>query len=567
MRPGLTIASVALALVSSIGLAHAQTATLRTAGDVVSVEVDLGGKINPTAVPIGGIYAIRENGWTQVAQLSALAPPYQRFSIAFPPSPDPNHYDPNPKIKYKVVLFGKFTDPNGKVLAPAQTLDVTTILIVKLDKDLVNCGAGRLRLLAFSPDASYDWRPYLRYLQGIQFERAPLGKLSIRKIGGSKVEDFIVSDFEIVTKTLGAAQASQKTIVCINHDIPSAAFTAKLELNSSNRPPDVGADPSASEIAGDFSQPPPKSTDITAPEKRKLERNLDVGLSFTSSVAEQTVPASGTTPAATFRKRTNRGVLDLRFAPWINVLHPVIERDTWLHFLTPFFINANVSTGKITKDTLSLNRILLGLEAESRFYKSKTTVDKSGKKRTSFPIWHRVIYGLTHASDRDFKQDEFTGKIEYAPIFEALYRPYALNYYIDRTSGEPTQRWYGFTFKPKVGFEMGRTYRRHNPAPDVKPSDTVRRVYLGTDLTFNLSKHLTLAPSNIFYIRGETPKRRMRNYFKGQADFIFNPDSNIASGLFLAFERGQLAPFTSPDVNSVRVGFRVLGDFCEYFCR
>lgn len=567
MSPGLRIAFVVLTLISSFGLAHAQTATLRAAGAVVSVDVDLAGKINPTAVPIGGLYAIRENGWTQVAQLSALASPYQRFSITFPRAPDPNRYDPNPKIKYKVVLFGRFTDAGGKALAPAQTLDVTTILTVKLDKDLVNCGAGRLRLLAFSPDASYDWRPYLRYLQGIQFDKASLGKLSIRKIGSSKGDDFVIYDFEIVTKTLGAAQASQKAIVCINHDIPSAAFTAKLELNSSDRPPDVGADPSAPEIAGEFSQPPPKSTDITAPEKRKLERNLDVGLSFTSSVAEQTTPASGATPAVTFRKRTNRGVLDLRFAPWTNVLRPVIERDKWLHFLTPFYINANVSTGKITKDTLALNRILLGLETESRFYKSRTTVDKNGKKRLSFPIWHRVIYGLTHASDRDFKQDEFTGKIEYAPIFEALYRPYALNYYIDRVSSEPVQRWYGFTFRPKVGIEVGRTYRRHNPAPDVKPSDTVRRVYFGTDLTFNLSKHITLAPSNTFYIRGETPTRRMRNYFKGQADFIFNPHSNIASGLFLVFERGQLAPFAGPDANSVRVGFRVLGDFCEYFCR
>ena len=249
------------------------------------------------------------------------------------------------------------------------------------------------------------------------------------------------------------------------------------------------------------------------------------------------------------------------------MLHPVIESDKWLHFLTPFYINANVATGKITKDTLALNRVLLGLEAESRYYKSKTTVDEKGDKHTSFPIWHRLIYGFTHVSDRDFKQDELTGKIEYAPIFEALYRPYKLNYYIDPVSHEPVQRWFGLAFKPKVGFEVGRTYRRNNPASAIKPSDTVRRLYFGTDLVFNLTEHLTISPSNTFYIRGETPNHRLRNYFKGQVDFTFNPRNNLASGLFLVFESGQSPPFATPAVNSLRAGFRLTGDFCQYFCR
>ncbi len=562
---------LALLLITPLSLltgVQAQTANVRILGTEASVDVDLGGKINPVAMPtVGGLYVIRDNNYMQVAPLPTIGSPFQKFTIPFPSSTDPLHYDPSPKVKYKVILFGIFKDSEGKSLAPNQTIEVTTILTIKLDKDLTNCGAGRIRLLATTPDPTYNWSLYLRYLSDIKTSNSALGTLSLRRIGHSRTDVFTINNFEIVTKAASVARVTQKAIVCLNQDIPSTAFTAKLDLNTTNLPTDVLANPSAQEIAGDFSEPLPKSSDIVAPEKRKLERNLDLGLTLTSSVADQTKPATKSTPAITLRQRTTRGVMDLRYAPWINVLHPVIERDKWLTFLTPFYINANVATGPISKDTLSMNRVLLGLEGESRYYMSKTTIDSKGKKHTSFPVWHRFIYGFTHASDRDFKQDEFTGKIEYAPIFEALYKPYALNYYIDQTTGEPVQRWYGFTFKPKVGFELGRTYHRHNPAADLKSSDTVRRLYFGTDLTLNLTEHLTFSTSDTFYIRGETPQHRFRNYFKGQLDFTFRPRNNVSSGLFTVFERGQLAPFATPDVNSFRIGFRLLGDFCQYFCR
>lgn len=293
---------------------------------------------------------------------------------------------------------------------------------------------------------------------------------------------------------------------------------------------------------------PPKDEDLGAPDKRLIEQNLNLGVSLTSSVADEEVPATATEPATTKRSRTTRGILDVRFAPWLDVLKPTIENNKWMHFFTPIFLNAKVAAGKITEDTLSLNRVVFGFEGKFR----KRVVNANKYKSAT----HRVTYGLTHASDRDFKQDEFTGKLEIAPIFWKWNKPISLNY--TAVSGEARSRNYGYPFLPKVGIEIGRTYHRRNPAADITESPNVRRLYFGLDASLDVTRYLTFSVSDIFYVRGETPEHRLRNYFKGGIEAPMGRLFNSAvHSLFFSFEKGDLTPFATPAVNSIKLGYRV----------
>jgi hypothetical protein len=362
--------------------------------------------------------------------------------------------------------------------------------------------------------------------------------------------------------------------VCVlfNDELPSTDFSAVFQFRGPNLPSSI-LTATGEELSGGMAVPFPSiDKDIAEPGDRNFERNLDLGVTFTSDVADKTVPATGTTPESIVRERTNRGVLDLRFAPWMDVLHPAFKSNRWLHHLTPLMINANVATGKIEAETLGLNRILIGLEGESRYVHRRDFKVKlaNGEEqdRITYPVWHRVIWGFTHASDRDFKQKEFFGKIEYKPVFDKLYQPYAQHYTIDANGLKKRAGW-GFTFLPEIGFQIGRTYSRRNPAPAVEPSDTVRRLYFGGEINLDLSEYVTLSATDDFYIRGENPQDHFKNYFKTTGEFRLGRSRNglFAHSLFAVFERGQQPPFSSPDVNSFRIGYRIQGNYCGTHCR
>ena len=78
-------------------------------------------------------------------------------------------------------------------------------------------------------------------------------------------------------------------------------------------------------------------------------------------------------------------------------------------------------------------------------------------------------------------------------------------------------------------------------------------IFMGHAITFY--GVLSLRSSGAGHYTDATPQHRMRNYFKGQVDFTLNPGNNLASGLFLVFESGQLPSFVTPAANSLKVGF------------
>jgi hypothetical protein len=291
---------------------------------------------------------------------------------------------------------------------------------------------------------------------------------------------------------------------------------------------------------------------------RSLEKNLDLGLSLTSSVEDKEVTDPATLKKVNVRKRTTRGTLDFRFAPFLNTSfgyeHP--KTGAWQSFYTPIFVDAKVSTGRIADDTLSLNRIVIGTEKEYRY--------QENTKR--FPTFYRVILRGSHASDRDFKQGEYKFTGEFVPNLGPLVHPLTsfTSHSVHHLDNDPDRGVKlipgvrGYEIRPVLGFEIGRTYYRRNPASAVKPSDTVRRFYFGGEILIDITERLNLKFSDTMYLRGESKLDRLHNYFIGEIDLpIGHRWNNTGFSLFASFERGGQPPFASPDVNVFKIGYRV----------
>lgn len=301
---------------------------------------------------------------------------------------------------------------------------------------------------------------------------------------------------------------------------------------------------------------PINTLDLTGPnvadaesEKRNVEDFLDVGLTLTSSVAEEK-QEDGTS----LRKRTTRGLMDLFFAPVLNMrtVGTLGDHGGLVQVMTPFFIDAKVATGKITDDTLALNTINLGFDYEFRHYLNTN----------AYPDLMRHALNFRHTSDRDFKQDEFKFTYEFQPIFGAINQPLgsAPNILKDEVV-EDTEDKFGFEIVPLVGVELGRTYRVRNPKDFEGVSRNVRRLYFGGHVGMNITRHFRLYVDDLFYVRGESPLDRTENYFMGTAEAPLGRigQSRAAHALYFSFERGEQPPFANPSVNVVKFGYRIRG--------
>ena len=224
---------------------------------------------------------------------------------------------------------------------------------------------------------------------------------------------------------------------------------------------------------------------------------------------------------------------------------------------TPAYLDAKISNGKITKDTLSLNRVVLGTKLEYQYRYNNET----------YPTYYSFQFTGSHASDRDFKQAEYKGAVEFRPFIGSLYHPLKSQppvlekrELVNKDTTVPVR--HGYEIVPYVGFELGRTYLRRRPAEAVKPSDTVRRLYFGLDLVYNPTDRMTFSASDTFYVRGESKDDRYRNYFIGTFDYKLGTfaKGKASHGAFLSFERGGQPPFDEADVNVLKFGYRVTAD-------
>lgn len=223
---------------------------------------------------------------------------------------------------------------------------------------------------------------------------------------------------------------------------------------------------------------------------------------------------------------------------------------------TPVFFDGRVSTGKITEDTLSLNRVVIGTQWEYQYRYNNAT----------FPTFYSFVFKGSHASDRDFKQAEFKGTFEFRPQFGPLFHP------LDSYKGKPGRTLggkleaipsdHGYEVIPLVGFEIGRTYMRRRPAEAIKPSDTVRRFYFGLELVYNPTRDITFSAEDNFYFRGESKDDPRHNYFLGEFSYKLGTFARgqAAHAIYFSFERGGQPPFDNPDVNALKLGYRITAD-------
>jgi hypothetical protein len=305
--------------------------------------------------------------------------------------------------------------------------------------------------------------------------------------------------------------------------------------------------------------------------ERGLEENLDLGISFTSS--RETLKDEATMMDKT--QRINRGVLDVRLAPILNArrseVPPFTTKGFW--FLTPIYLDANVATGRIIKETVSLNRIEFGSEVEYRYIPfRRRTVEQviNGQRVTSeetdtshFTTFYRWMIKGKHSSDRDFKQREVGAAFEFQPVIAGLNHPLGANWVDNRKDAITGKNVYvyssfGWEFKPTLGFDFGRTYHHRDTAAAVQPSPNVRRLYTQMEIALDLTSHIKLSATDIFFYRWEVSENRKKNYFICEIDLpIGQPFREAIHALFISYENGNKPPFDSPDVSSFRIGYRI----------
>jgi hypothetical protein len=566
MKSLATAAFIILWVMLSAATGTAQSAILKEEAGAVTIEVVLNKRLREGARPKAALFLVRDGDRVQVRdfqeEVTSVNYPAS-FTLRYPSNPAPGPaFDP--KAKYEVaVLAPTVNSPTATLM----TVPVTRALLISVARKAVGCESG-IAVFATSK-RPYDWEPEFRWLAAFRPDelQSRVAKLKII-LPGREPKDYSISSFS--TNEEFAAEENKQMLICLKTEepLPTETFSAEIQFQG-DAPAEFAQVLKPEGLAGDTPVAIAKYEEVQQISKRKLERNLDLGLSFTSSVADVTTPATCDMPAMTTRERANRGVLDVRFAPWLNVLTTPIVYNRRLWFLTPVYLNANVATGKITKDTLGLNQVMIGTEGELRYYHAKTIEDPTSPigERGVIPWVHRVIGGLANVSDRDFKQAEFVGKIDYMPIIDAVYKPLSLNWRADGKGGQIYGR-FGYAFKPKIGFELGRTYLRREPAEAVKPSGAVRRLALGSEMALDLTRYLTLSAIDMFYVRYETQDNRYRNYFKAQIEGgLGTPTGYRSQSVFVSFERGQLPPFSLPNVNVFKVGFRIRADFCGQNCR
>lgn len=410
-----------------------------------------------------------------------------------------------------------------------------------------------------------------RWLRLNRAEPAKMAAVRIEPLTKSTAPEYSIRTFS-VSPSLDAdrnpqeldieqALSSQNVLVCLEFEeaLPTEKFNAQVAFR--NTPPLELDKPLTKVVIGPKAIATPVASKIPDENKlglRSLDNNLELGLMFTSSVKETKVNNIPT------RQRQSRGSFDLRFAPLLRGRMRPPEVKKWQPFWTPLFFDAKISTGKVSEDTLSLNRVLIGTEIAFR----RVEGTKKGD-RNKFIVTLRG----TNASDRDFKVAEAKGEFEFRPIFESLNQPLRIQRTATRSilipDGPPKEissgGFFGYQIQPFIGFEAGRVYRRSRTAFKTEAQqDNVRRLILGIDVALNLTTRFSLSFTDIFYLRGETPSHRTRNYFSGTIEApVGNFSRNASQSIFFSFEKGNQPPFVTPAVNAFKFGYRVRSDFFE----
>ena len=469
------------------------------------------------------------------------------------------------------TVIAKEAPPTGECLKETESssqshklnkqLGIAKELNVRLMTNPVGlCSEGLTLILSSSLYAEEDWDRVNDWLSLAAKNPSQVGTIKIAEgadpLKTPKIARVIITPHQLEPTTDPALKIEVNPRLCLipQGGLPSGKFNTEVEFNAEIQekplPPGLNQRIAGFDLAGKNVVLVPTSADAKlaieekpVPGKRSLDNTFDLGLSYTRAKNKE-------------KEIVRRGILDLRVVPIKRIEFTFGASDNWLPYYTPFYLDANVSTGKIVEETLSLNRVLFGTKLEIHYVPTD-----------SIGTYHRFILRGTNASDRDYKQAEFVAAFEYSPVFNKLNRTRQnrgefRNITIQKDPSNPEQKYVdavlGWSVIPTAGVEIGKTYLRRNPAEAIKPTDVIRRFFVKLELKFDISKYVSLSVSDEFYVRGEDIDNRTRNLFSGTLELpISTPFLGSKQALFINFKRGNEPPFATPDVNAFILGYRL----------
>lgn len=349
-------------------------------------------------------------------------------------------------------------------------------------------------------------------------------------------------------------QEFDRVSVCLQMEssLPRETYNAILNYTGPNPPPAGLLEPVRVDKIEPFAPEVTEAAlaDTGKVEGRKLEKNLDLVVSF--------VTAREKNDAGVVESRST-GTADIRLVPkvlfdryYVDSEKESAEYSEW----KPIYLDAKVSTGKIEKATLSVNRIAIGSDFEYRYY--------AEPRRPS--TYYRLNLRGINASDRDFKLVEAKFNAEFRPVWGMFNRPIKaatdpVPDPLDPGNGKPKiipGKW-GYRFVPLLGFELGGTYRNARPAANQEEKPPVLRGIFGFEFALNPTKSLTFTVEERAFLRStwESENKRWENYVKASIDLSIYSFFNTPQSVVFSYENGKLPPFDKEVVNTFKVGYRI----------
>ena len=271
---------------------------------------------------------------------------------------------------------------------------------------------------------------------------------------------------------------------------------------------------------------------LGAAQERDEERLnvLEAGGNYNTSIKLDPDPTTNEQP-----ERETEATLDLRLATSTKIFADHNSRyATW----TPAQLDAQVSNGKLTGDSISTNTIRAFTQIQQVF-------NSTGSGPISF---YRLVGEGGINADRDLRTIEYTG------LGDFRWSPGFLNRVLGENPAGRETRIRG-EFIP-IGFELGHRQVRRDPL--FEADDFVRRLRFGAKFEFLKAPYFEFSVEDLMWWRGEFAEKKFKNYFT--TTFTYLPLAGLANtsaGFFFSYERGALPPFTTQRTSTLKMGFRV----------
>lgn len=383
--------------------------------------------------------------------------------------------------------------------------------------------------LRFKGSKDVDWRKFQTW---ITTAAVPAASVTIILPNSSVVAARVINASNLVARPAGDV-----TILAAEFNLDQSLppnSKVKLTFGSSAFPPN----PSAADLPLDLLRAAVGPTDVASvalpvgQERDKVRLNvLEAGGNYNTSIKLDPDPTTNEEP-----ERKTEATFDLRVASPTSVF---AEHDSRYATWTPAQLDAQVSNGKLTGDSISTNTIRAFTQIQQVF----NTTD-------SGPIsFFRLVGEGGINADRDLRTIEYTG------LGDFRWNPGFLNRVVERDP--PPDR--GTTIRTEfipIGVELGHRQVRRDPL--FEADNFIRRLRFAAKFELLKPPFFEFSIEDRVWWRGEFAEHKFKNYFT--TTFTYLPAggrTNNSAGIFFSYERGSLPPFTTQRTSTLKAGFRV----------